>query len=111
MLAATAVALTSTIGMAGAAEQRFTHDGNTFVCTTHPTRDGRTVISGRRLPSGEAFRLVVDGKRVSGMSGGAPVSFRTESAKGAAAGVEAAANRAAITLPADPSLPPPRGSG
>lgn len=96
MLAAAALALTSTIGMAAGSpagsERSFTHDGNTYIYTTSATRDGRTVISGRRLPSGEAFRLVVDGKRVSGTSGGAPVSFRTASARGAARGVEVAAN-------------------
>ena len=79
MLAAAAMALTSTIGIAGEGEQRFTHDGNTYVYTT-AILDGRTGISGRRMPSGEPFRLVVDVKRVSGMSGGHPVSFRAPSA-------------------------------
>ncbi|WP_374943316.1 hypothetical protein [Sphingomonas sp.] len=92
MLAAAALALTSTIGMAQDAEHRFVHDGSTYVYTVAPKQNGRTVLTGRRLPAGEAFRLVVDGHRVSGVSGGMPVSFRTSAAKGAAAELEVAAN-------------------
>ncbi|HEU0044322.1 hypothetical protein [Sphingomonas sp.] len=62
---------------AQAAEQRFTRDGMTYVYTVTPAAKGRQVIEGHRLPSGSAFRLVVNGKRVDGMSGGQPVSFRT----------------------------------
>ncbi|HEU0066212.1 MAG TPA: hypothetical protein VFQ57_03120 [Sphingomonas sp.] len=91
IIAAAAVALTSTIGMAEKPQQRFTHDGSTYIYTAAPTNNGRTVINGRRLPGGEAFRLIVRGDRVSGVAGGMPVSFRTAAAKGAAAGVELAA--------------------
>ena len=56
--------------------QRFTHEGTTFVYTTSEDSRGRTVIQGRRLPGASAFRLVVDGRRVDGVWGGQPVSFR-----------------------------------
>ncbi|HEX8484118.1 hypothetical protein [Sphingomonas sp.] len=92
MLAAAALALTSTIGMAQEGEHRFVHNGSTYVYTAAPTQNGRTVISGRRLPTGETFRLVVRDGRVSGTSGGVPVAFRTAAARGAAAGVEIASN-------------------
>lgn len=58
-------------------EQRFTRDGATYVYTVTSANSGRQVIEGRRLPGGSAFRLVVTGDRVDGMSGGQPVSFRT----------------------------------
>ncbi len=90
LFAAAAAALTSTIGIAQEVERRFTHEGSTYVYSS-AVQNGRTVITGRRLPSGETFRLVVDGRRVSGVSGGTPVSFRTASAKGAARGLEIAA--------------------
>jgi len=88
VLAAAAAALTSTIGMARAAdtaEQRFVHDGQTYAYTVTPVADGRQVIEGRKLPNGSAFRLVVKGDRVSGVSGGVPVAFRVADAQGAAA--------------------------
>lgn len=59
--------------------QRFTRDGVTYVYTV-TSRGDRQVIQGRRLPSGSAFRLVVSGDRVDGVSGGQPVSFRTPAA-------------------------------
>lgn len=62
------------------AGQRFTRDGETYVYTEKRTEDGRRVISGRRLPSGSAFRLVVSGDRVDGISGGQPVAFRLPAA-------------------------------
>lgn len=88
-----AVALTvSTAAFARDGERQFTHQGITYVYTT-AVEGGRTVITGRQLPSGDAFRLVVDGQRVTGVAGGQPVAFRTSSARGAAAGgVESAAN-------------------
>lgn len=92
LIAAAAVALTSTIGMAQSPEQRFVHAGSTYVYTTAPSGERGTVIAGQRLPGGEAFRLIVRGDRVTGTSGGVPVAFRTTSAKGAAASVEVAAN-------------------
>jgi len=87
VLAAAAAALTSTIGMARTAddaEQRFVHDGATYAYTIKPAADGRQVIEGRALPNGRSFRLVVNGDRVSGVSGGVPVAFRLADAQGAA---------------------------
>lgn len=91
ILVAAGLALTSTVAFAREGEQRFTHQGSTYIYTTS-TDHGRTVISGRRLPAGDTFRLVVDGDRVTGEAGGMPVAFRTASAKGAAGGVQVAAN-------------------
>ena len=91
LLAGATLALTSTAALAKEAEHRFNHEGSTYVYSTRADR-GRTVISGRRLPNGEAFRLVVSGQRVTGTSAGQPVSFRTASAKGAAGGIEVASN-------------------
>ena len=91
LLAGAGLALSSTTAPAREGEHRFVHDGSTYVYTASPDH-GRTVISGRRLPGGDDFRLVVDGKRVTGTSAGQPVSFRTASAKGAAGGIQTAAN-------------------
>ena len=88
IIAAAAAALTSTIGMAGAPQQRFVHEGSTYVYTSSQ-QDGRQVIDGRRYPSGQAFHLIVRGNRVSGMSGGVPVAFKTTEAAGAAGGIAA----------------------
>ena len=63
--------------LAQGSHQRFTRDGATYVYTITPAKGGRQVIEGRRLPTGSAFRLVVTGNRVDGVSGGQPVSFRT----------------------------------
>lgn len=88
--AAVAAALTSTIGMAAEARQRFTHDGLTYVYTAKQAGD-RQIIDGRRFPSGAAFHLVVRDGRVSGVSGGVPVTFKLAEARGAKAAVEVAA--------------------
>lgn len=66
--------------LAHVGEQRFTRDGTTYVYTVTPAKGGRQVIEGRRLPGGSAFRLVVSGNRVDGVSGGQPVSFRAKAA-------------------------------
>jgi len=84
IIAAAAATLTSTVGIAQTTgQQSFQHEGNTYVYTTKIV-DGRRVIDGRRFPSGTGFHLVVRGDRVSGTSGGVPVSFRAAAAKGAA---------------------------
>lgn len=62
---------------------RFTQGGTTYVYTITPAARGRQVIEGHSQPSGSGFRLVVDGDRVDGVSGGQSVSFRTPTAKGA----------------------------
>lgn len=74
-LAFAAVLLPATVS-AAEPERRFTRDGTTYVYTVTPAAGGRQVIEGRRLPGNSAFRLVVRGARVSGVSGGYPVSFR-----------------------------------
>lgn len=81
---AAAVALFPIAAHAGEAQPqyRFTRDGTTYVYTVAPGAGGRQVIEGRRLPGGSAFRLIVDGDRVDGMSGGQPVSFRTSRSGG-----------------------------
>lgn len=91
LLATAAAALTSTIGMAQDAPKQFVYDGKTYVYTTE-LKDGRTVIDGRRMPGGDPFHLVVRKNRVSGTSGGVPVSFPVAHAKGAAGGVATIAN-------------------
>lgn len=65
------------IVLAQGAEHRFTHRGATYVYTVTPDAHGRQVIAGRRLADGSAFRLIVDGDRVEGVSGGQNVTFRT----------------------------------
>lgn len=86
IIAAAAAALTSTIGMAADDKQSFVHEGSTYVYTT--TQDGgRQVIDGRSYPSGQKFHLIVRGDRVSGMSGGVPVAFKTAEATGASGGI------------------------
>lgn len=75
LLALAAVALPAA-SLARGAEQRFTRNGVTYVYTVAPAKGGRQIVEGRRLPSGSAFRLVVSGNRVDGVSGGQPVAFR-----------------------------------
>ncbi|MEG3165031.1 hypothetical protein U1701_10530 [Sphingomonas sp. PB2P19] len=91
ILTAAAAALTSTVGIAAEGRQSFVHEGSTYVYTTSE-QDGRQVINGRRFPSGQQFHLIVRGDRVSGTSGGVPVSFKTREASGAAGGVAPTAN-------------------
>ena len=55
---------------------RFTHRGVTYTYTVTSDTQGRQVIEGRSQPGGSAYRLVVDGDHVEGVSGGQPVSFR-----------------------------------
>ncbi|HEX8555010.1 MAG TPA: hypothetical protein VF695_09905 [Sphingomonas sp.] len=93
VIAAAALAsLTATIGVAREPEQRFTHDGATYTYTTTSLSGDRQVIEGRRLDDGRRFRLVVRGDRVSGITGGTPVSFKLADARGAASTVDLAAN-------------------
>ncbi|RDE06673.1 hypothetical protein [Sphingomonas aracearum] len=67
-----------------AEKQSFKHEGQTYVYTV-TDKQGATVYQGRRFPSGSAFRLVRRGDYVTGRSGGTPVAFRVESARGTAA--------------------------
>ena len=90
IIAAAAAALTSTIGMAADGKQSFVHKGSTYVYTS--TQDGsRQIIDGNRYPSGQKFHLIVRGGRVSGVSGGVPVAFKTNEASGASGGIAAIA--------------------
>ena len=78
IFAAAAAALISTMGMAAEADQQsFTRDGRTYVYTATTRNDGKTLIEGHQAGSRAKFRLLVDGNRVTGMSNGFPVSFRT----------------------------------
>lgn len=65
------------------AEQRFTHEGYTYVYEVKDTKTGK-LISGRRYPDSVAFNLAVKNGKVSGVSGGQQVNFRVEDARGAA---------------------------
>lgn len=80
-----AVALAGLISTAAAAagpEQRFVHDGATYVYSTTEKGD-TTVINGRRLPDGSSFRYVVRNGRVTGSNAGQPVNFAVANARGA----------------------------
>lgn len=66
------------------AKQRFTHEGYTYVYDVKDTKAGK-VISGRRYPDAVAFNLSVKNGRVSGVSGGQPVAFKVDEARGATA--------------------------
>lgn len=82
--ALTAAILLPTAAVAGEApaQKTFTRDGETYVYTAAPKGDG-IVLTGRATPSGRDFHLTVRGNRVTGYSGGVPVSFVTESAPAA----------------------------
>ncbi len=74
IIAAAIAALGSTIGMAHGTPTRFVRDGVTYEYTAE--RHGeRQVLVGRRLPSGEPFRLVVANGHVHGTASGVPVAF------------------------------------
>lgn len=64
-------------------KQKFTHEGYTYIYDVKDTKTGK-VISGRRYPDAVAFNLSVKNGRVSGISGGQPVAFKVEDARGAA---------------------------
>lgn len=66
-----------------AGKQRFSHEGFTYVYNVKETANGK-VISGRRYPDAVAFNLAVKNGKVSGVSGGKPVNFKVEDARGAA---------------------------
>lgn len=84
MLVVATAALTSTIGMASDGQQHFTRDGSTYRYTVTTASGGRQIIEGRRYPVGDSFRLIVRGSRVSGFSGGLPVSFNIAQPRGPA---------------------------
>ena len=56
------------------ATRSFVRDGQTFIYTSTKKGD-RLVLEGRRLPSGSSFQFTVRNGRVTGHSGGVPVSF------------------------------------
>ena len=62
-------------------KQRFTHEG--YVYQVKDTKTGR-LVSGRRYPDAVAFNLAIKNGKVSGVSGGQPVAFKVEEARGAA---------------------------
>lgn len=74
-LLAFAAVFAPTPGLARESAHRFTHRGVTYTYTVTTDAQGRQVISGRSQPGGSAYRLVVDGERVQGVSGGQTVSF------------------------------------
>ncbi len=92
ILAATVAAAVPTIGaFAAEGEQRFVHEGSTYVYT-RSNENGQSVIQGHRYPGGEPFRFVVKGHRVTGTTGTTQVAFTTDEARGArGVGVETSA--------------------
>ena len=82
LAAATAVAAISSPAFAKDAgpERSFTRDGQTYVYTV-VSNGKRVVISGRHYPSGSDFELIVRGDRITGVSGGQPVSFKVPNAQ------------------------------
>ena len=81
-LAAALIASLATPALAGdkSAEKRFTRDGLTYIYTTTVEAD-RVVLAGRSSPLGGDFELVVRGSQVTGVAGGAPVSFTYRNAQ------------------------------
>lgn len=77
-LAATVIpsSLLANTGEPSGETYRFTQRGVTYTYTIKPAAKGRQLIEGH-TQDGAAFRLVVDGNRVQGVSGGQEVSFRT----------------------------------
>lgn len=69
-------AITPTVANAAdeASKRTFTRDGETYVYTATDKQD-HVLLIGHSYPSGRAFRLIIRGDRVSGRSGGTPVSF------------------------------------
>ncbi|MCT8003549.1 hypothetical protein NZL82_16870 [Sphingomonas sanguinis] len=92
LILAAAVAAVPAVGaIASEGEQRFVHEGSTYVYT-RSTENGHAVIEGRRYPGAEPFRFVVKGHRVTGTTGNTQVAFTTDEARGAlGAGVETSA--------------------
>lgn len=75
-ISATAAALIAAPATAGdPAETRFKHEGYTYAYTAEDSGE-RKIITGRRYPGNTPFRLVVNGDRVRGVTGGTPVSFK-----------------------------------
>ena len=83
-----AVASLALTGSATAApdQQRFTHEGVTYVFTSTTTSDGATVLKGTAQPGDRPFTLSVRDGRVRGHAGGTPVSFRVAESRGASDG-------------------------
>lgn len=75
-LLAFAAVFAPTPGLAQETAHRFTQRGVTYTYTVTQDAQGRRIIEGRSQPGGSAYRLVVKGNHVEGVSGGQPVSFR-----------------------------------
>jgi hypothetical protein len=76
--AAIALSLLATApAFAANAERSFTRDGVTYTYVAHHRGDS-VVLKGRAFPKGSAFRLVVRGDLVRGVSGGVPVAFKVQ---------------------------------
>ena len=83
VLAAAAVAAAAPALAKDPAQERFVHEGYTYVYTVKPTKAGK-VISGTRYPGASVFNLKVAGEKVRGTSGGSAVAFNVTEARGAA---------------------------
>lgn len=59
------------------AERDFEYDGKRYIYTS-VERGGATVITGRSLPDGGRYRLVVRNGRVTGFRNGWPVKFKLD---------------------------------
>jgi hypothetical protein len=87
VLTAAALAATAPALAEGAPQERFVHEGYTYVYRVKPNKVG-TVISGTRYPGATAFQLKVAGDKVSGVSGNNRVAFNVAEASGAAASTQ-----------------------
>ena len=73
------------------AARTFTRDGETYTYTT-VNKGSYVLISGTRQSNGSTFELSVHGSRVTGVTGGVPVSFVVPDAQTKLTTTELAAN-------------------
>ncbi|MHA6722328.1 hypothetical protein [Sphingomonas sp. RS2018] len=100
LFAVASLALTGN-AVAASDQQRFTHEGVTYVFTSTKTNDGATVLTGRSQPGDLPFRLSVRDGRVRGHAGGTPVSFRVADSRGASNGARVQSTTAVLASTAN----------
>ena len=69
------VASVAAPAFAGSTVHRFERDGDSYEYTADRAADGTILINGRVRNTGDAFKLRVEGREVSGRIGYNPVSF------------------------------------
>lgn len=75
LLSATLFAFVTPAFAADPAEQRFEHEGITYVYSVAAEGE-RQIITGRYYPTGARFRLTVSDGRVTGRMNGTAINFR-----------------------------------